>query len=197
MPLSPSTRLTMTVGPRGRVVVIAAASLLFALSTASALLPRLGAVDWASVVGGMLALAGVTEMVGGTGRPSNRLGSIAPGFVTAMAGAVLLLGRYPALFPLVWWIIAWLVVRALVQLWSSVPVSGSVRFWTLLGAGKDLLFAAILLVGLTSFTLPALLFGPTPAVSFGLAGVLAFNFIATALLLLEVAACDFDDVATG
>ena len=66
---------------------------------------------------------------------------------------------------------------------------GSVRGWTALSAATDLVLALVLVVGLSIATLIVTLFGATSQMIASFAWVLALSFIATAMLLLEVASC--------
>ena len=66
----------------------------------------------------------------------------------------------------------------------------SVRIWTSLSAGMDLLLAILLAAGLSITTLVVSIFGPTPPLIAGFAWFLAASFIVNGLLLLEVASCE-------
>ncbi|MEO7814313.1 MAG: hypothetical protein ABIR87_02595, partial [Sphingomicrobium sp.] len=83
----------------------------------------------------------------------------------------------------------WLFLRSLVLIQAARLERGSVRTWTGIAAATDLVLALILAVGLSIATLVVSLFGATPPLIASFAWVLAASFIATAMLLLEVAAC--------
>ena len=54
----------------------------------------------------------------------------------------------------------------------------------------DFVLGLVLLIGLSLSTVVVLLFGPTPAVVASFAWIVALSFVATGLLLLEVASCE-------
>ena len=114
------------------------------------------------------------------------------GALTVLAGLLFLLNRESKFFPTVNIVIGWLLLRSIVLGVKSRRVHGSVRTWTSVAAATDLVLALVLLVGLSLSSVVVLLFGPTPAVVASFAWIVALSFVATGLLLLEVASCERD-----
>ena len=86
-------------------------------------------------------------------------------------------------------VIGWLLVRSVILAIASGKSRGSVRMWTGLSAGMDVLLAVLLIAGLSISTLVVSLFGPTAELVASFAWVLAASFAVNGLLLLEVASC--------
>jgi hypothetical protein len=84
-------------------------------------------------------------------------------------------------------IIGWLIVRSLILGYSSTHCRGSMRMWTALSAGMDLLLAVLLIAGLSIAALVVSVFGPTPQLIASFAWVLAASFVVNGMMLLEVA----------
>lgn len=122
-------------------------------------------------------------------RPPSPFG-IAAGCVTALAGALILLNPTAHFFPNVTLVVAWLALRGIILAIASRRAGGSVRLWTSLSAGMDLLLAALLAAGLSIATVVVSLFGPTAPLLAGFAWFVAASFIVNGLLLLEVADCE-------
>ena len=59
-----------------------------------------------------------------------------------------------------------------------------------LSAGTDFLLAVLLFAGLSVAAVVVSLFGPTPPLIATFSWILAASFVATGLLLLEVASCE-------
>jgi uncharacterized membrane protein HdeD (DUF308 family) len=167
--------------------VAGAGAVIILLSLAAALLPMVDTAVGARVVGGMMILAGSIEMIAGAFRSINRGSSIAPGSITLVAGALFFIDPFGAFVPMVRLVIAWLFARGALLLLASAWARGTVRVWTLIAAGTDLSLGGILLAGLSASIFPIALFGPTSEVVSSFAFVLALSFVATAMLLLEVA----------
>ena len=100
-------------------------------------------------------------------------------------------------FPMVWPIVGWLIVRSLILGYTSLHTGGSVRLWTGLAAGTDFLLAILLIAGLSIAAVVVSVFGPTPPLIASFAWVLTASFVATGLLLMEVANCEHDAVSRG
>jgi hypothetical protein len=112
------------------------------------------------------------------------------GGVTVLAGLLFLYDQQSRFFPIVNIVIGWLALRSVILAVMSRRVDGSVRTWTSIAAATDFLLALVLLVGLSLSSVVVLLFGPTPAIVATFAWILALSFVATGLLLLEVASCE-------
>ena len=76
---------------------------------------------------------------------------------------------------------------------KSRRLHGSVRLWTSVASATDFVLALVLLVGLSLSSVVVLLFGPTPAIVASFAWIVALSFVATGLLLLEVASCEREE----
>ena len=92
--------------------------------------------------------------------------------------------------PTVWPIIGWLLIRSGILFWTSQHTGGSVRMWTGLSAGMDLLLAVLLFAGLSIATMVIGIFGPTQPIIASFSWVLAASFAVTGMLLIEVANCE-------
>jgi len=98
-------------------------------------------------------------------------------------------------FPTVWPIIGWLVVRSVILAAEAVETRDSVRIWTALSAGMDLLLAVLLMTGLSVSTIVVSVFGPTRELVAAFAWILAASFVVNGLMLLEVASCEDEAAA--
>ncbi|MCY7270991.1 MAG: hypothetical protein LH485_02900 [Sphingomonas bacterium] len=159
------------------------------LSAGSALLPLYGKTHSSVIIGTLLVLAGATEIFAGSLRHDTRRLSMLAGAITALAGILFAAESSTHFLSTLTIIAGWLFLRSIVLMLAARFNRGSVRTWTGLAALTDLVLAAILAVGLSIATLIVSLFGATPPMIASFAWVLAASFIATAMLLLEVAAC--------
>jgi len=177
---------------RTRARLMSAAGVaMIVLSAGAALLPAEKGISTA-VIGALLLIAGVIEFGAGSLRRDTRDLAMLAGGVTILAGLLFLLNRESRFFPIVNIVIGWLALRSIILAVKSRRVHGSVRTWTSIAAATDFLLALVLLVGLSLSTVVVLLFGPTPAVVASFAWIVALSFVATGLLLLEVASCERD-----
>ncbi|HVM22988.1 MAG TPA: hypothetical protein VM308_06780 [Sphingomicrobium sp.] len=180
------SRLTDVTRARGiRVAGLA----IILLSAGAALLPAGKGIS-SDMIGGLLIAAGLIETVAGSLRKEVRPFAMAAGVVTTLAGLLFLVNPETRFFPMVTPVIAWLVLRFLVLAVASRKSRGSVRTWTALSAGMDLLLAVLLIAGLSVSALVVSVFGPTRELIASFAWVLAASFVVTGLLLLEVASCE-------
>ena len=161
------------------------------LSAGAALLPVEKGIS-SGVVGALLLAAGIIELAAGRMRRETRELATLAGAVTALAGLLFLLNQDSKFFPIVNIVIGWLALRSVILAVKSRRVHGSVRLWTCVAAATDFVLALVLLVGLSLSSVVVLLFGPTPAIVASFAWVVALSFVATGLLLLEVASCERD-----
>jgi hypothetical protein len=159
------------------------------LAIVSALLPVADGVPTLSI-GLLLIAAGVVEIFAGTLRQEVHRFAAAAGAVTAFAGLLVLWDSSDHLFPTVWPVILWLLARSIILFWSSRHTGGSVRTWTGISAGIDLVLAILLFAGLSIAALVVSIFGPTEPLIAHFAWVLAASFVVTGNLLLEVANCE-------
>jgi hypothetical protein len=158
------------------------------LAAGAALLPAGKSIS-SDMIGGLLIASGLIEAVAGSLRREVRLMAMAAGGVTAIAGLLFLVNPETHFFPMVTPVIGWLLVRSIILAIASGESAGSVRMWTGLSAGMDVLLAVLLIAGLSISTLVISLFGPTAELVASFAWILAASFAVNGLLLLEVASC--------
>lgn len=158
------------------------------LGAAAAFLPA-GKTISSDMLGGLLIAAGLIETVAGSLRHVTRRFVMAAGVVTALAGLLFVMNPETHLFPRVWPIIGWLLIRSIILAAATVETRGSVRLWTAFSAGMDFLLAVLLIAGLSISTLVISVFGPTRELIASFAWILAASFAVNGLMLLQVASC--------
>jgi hypothetical protein len=158
------------------------------LGAAAAFLPA-GKTISSDMIGGLLIAAGLIEIVAGSLRHGTRWFVMAAGVVTALAGLLFVMNPETHLFPRVWPIIGWLLIRSIILAGATVETSGSVRLWTAFSAAMDFLLAVLLIAGLSISTLVISVFGPTRELIATFAWILAASFAVNGLMLLQVANC--------
>lgn len=164
--------------------------LIFLLSAGAALLPLLERRGGALVIGGLLAAAGLIEIFAGSLRHEARKLAMLTGAVTVLAGVLFATGPATRFFlPAITIVMGWLAIRAVLLLLTSRLTGDGVRRWTLISAATDLLLAMVLLVGLQIAALVVALIGATAPLIASFSWILALSFVATGLMLLEVASC--------
>lgn len=170
---------------------IAAGGWLILLAAAgSALLPMLERRGGAVTIGVLLAFTGLVEILAGSLRHEARPLAVLTGAVTIVAGSLFATEAATHFFlPAVTIVMGWLFIRAALLALTSRLTSGGVRRWTLISAATDFLLAMLLLVGLQIASLVVALIGVTEPLVASFAWVLALSFVATGLMLLEVASC--------
>lgn len=159
------------------------------LSAGSALLPLYGKAHSSKIIGTLLVVAGLTEIFAGSLRHETRRLAMLAGAITTLAGILFATDPATHFLSTLSIIAGWLFLRSFVLIWAARLEHGSVRTWTGLSALTDLVLALILAVGLSIATVVVSLFGATPPMIASFAWILAASFIATAMLLLEVASC--------
>jgi uncharacterized membrane protein HdeD (DUF308 family) len=174
---------------RARLITLAGVVIIL-LSAGALLLPAAGDLKDSVVIGALLAAAGVVEILAGLLRGATKPFAIAAGCLTLLAGLVFLLKPTDHFFPNVILVVAWLVARSLILAVASRRAGGSVRSWTMISAGIDLVLAVLLATGLSIATIIVSLFGPTPPLIASFAWVLAASFVVNGLMMLEVASCE-------
>ena len=157
------------------------------LSAGSALLPLYGKTHGSAIIATLLVLAGITEIFAGSLRHETRRLAMLAGAITTVAGILFATGTATHFLSTLSIIAGWLFLRSIVLMLAARLERGSVRGWTALSAATDLVLALVLVVGLSIATLIVTLFGATPPMIASFAWILALSFIATAMLLLEVA----------
>jgi hypothetical protein len=161
------------------------------LSAGAALLPA-GKHISSDMIGGLLIAAGLIEAVAGSLRRDVRPFAMAAGGATTLAGLIYEINHETHFFPMVTILIAWLLIRSVILAAGSLETRGSVRIWTALSAGIDLLLGILLIAGLSITTIVVSIFGPTRWLIASFAWFVAASFIVNGLLLLEVASCERD-----
>ena len=162
-----------------------------ALGAAAALLPADEGIS-SDVIGALLVAAGFIEMIAGSLRAQVRPLAMAAGVVTVLAGMLFVINPETQFFPTVTPIIGWLVLRSLILGYAATHSNGSVRTWTGISAGMDLMLALLLVAGLSIAALVVSVFGPTPQLIATFSWILAASFVVNGMMLLEVAACARD-----
>ena len=175
---------------RMRARGLRAAGLAIILLSAGAVLLPAGKRISSDMIGALLISAGLIEAVAGSLRKDVRPFAVAAGGVTAVAGLMFLINRETHFFPAVTVVIAWLLIRSLILGAATLEIRGSVRTWTALSAGTDLLLGILLMAGLSISTIVISIFGPTRWLIASFSWFVAASFVTTGLLLLEVASCE-------
>ena len=173
---------------RARALRVAGIAIIL-LGIGAALLPA-GKTISSDMIGGLLITAGAIETVAGSLRRESRTFAMAAGIITVLAGLLFLLNPETHFFPTVWPIVGWLLIRSLILAGALTETEGSVRRWTAISAGLDLMLGVLLIAGLSLATIIISLFGPTPELIASFAWVLAASFVVNGLMLLEVASCE-------
>lgn len=142
------------------------------------------------MIGGLLMAAGAIETIAGSLRRHSQIFAMAAGIVTAGAGLLFIISPETHFFPRVFPIVAWLILRSLILAASLTLVDGSVRRWTAISAGLDLVLGILLIAGLSIATIVISVFGPTRELIAAFAWILAASFLVNGLMLLEVSSCE-------
>ena len=159
------------------------------LGVGAALLPAGKSIS-SDLIGALLVAAGLIEIIAGSLRREARYLAMAAGGVTAFAGLLFILNPTTHFFPMVTPVIAWLFIRGVILALEIRFTDGSVRTWTAISAGTDLLLGLLLMAGLSIATIVISLFGPTEPLVASFAWFLAASFVANGLPLLEVSSCE-------
>jgi hypothetical protein len=175
---------------RKRAVAIRVAAIaIIVLGVGAALLPA-GKGIAPDLIGGLLIAAGLVETTAGSLRREARSCVMGAGVVTAVAGLLFIINPTTHFFPNVTLVILWLFMRALALGIAVGLTYGSIRTWTAIAAGVDLLLGLLLMAGLSITTIVISLFGPTEPLVASFSWFLAVSFVVNGLLLLEVASCE-------
>lgn len=111
------------------------------------------------------------------------------GAITVVAGLLFSADQATKFAPALIIVAAWLFLRGATLAIASALEYGSVRLWVGLAAVADLFLAFLLAIGLSAALLVLSLFGATEPMVARFAWILAISFVATGLMLLEVASC--------
>lgn len=174
---------------RARLIMVCGIAII-ALGVGALLLPAASGLGGSVVIGLLLLAAGAIEIFAGTLRQAVHKFAVAAGAVTMLAGLAFILNPTTQFFPQVTPIIFWLFIRSAILGWTSQHTVGTVRVWTGLSAGMDLLLGILLIAGLSIATLVVSVFGPTQPLIASFSWVLAASFAVTGFLLVEVANCE-------
>lgn len=170
--------------------------LVLLLAAGALLLPELPVTSGALVVGELLLLAGLLELVAAQGRRKARLAASLAGIVTMIAGGLFLAREETRFLPNLTVVTFWLLLRVGALVIATLQAKGSaVRRWTGIAAAADLALAAILILGLPLASIVVALFGTTSDLVASFSWVLALSFLATAAMLLQIAACEREGAA--
>ena len=179
---------------RARALRVAGVAIIL-LGAGAALLPAGKSIS-SDLIGALLVAAGLIEIVAGSLRREARYLAMAAGGVTAFAGLLFIINPTTHFFPMVTPVIAWLFIRGIILVLEIRFTDGSVRTWTAISAGVDLLMGLLLMMGLSIATIVISVFGPTQPLVASFAWFLAASFVANGLLLLEVSSCE-REIAKG
>ena len=165
--------------------------LIIALAAVTFVLPLGDPRHAGTMIGLLLLAAGAIEAVAGSQREAARLPAVGAGALTVGAAVMFLTGEWRGLIPAVNIVAAWLILRSLllfVATWRAG--TSSIRQWTAIAGATDLLLGLLLVVGVSIASLVYNLFGPTTQLVASFSWILALSFLATGLMLLEVANCE-------
>lgn len=180
---------------RNRAMALRVAGIAIILLSAGAVLLPAGKRISSDMIGALLIAAGLIELVAGSLRREVRPFAMSAGAVTTLAGLIFVVNRQSHFFPSVVLVIVWLLIRSVILAAASLETSGSVRVWTALSAGMDLVLGVLLIAGLSITTIVISLFGPTEPLVASFSWFVAGSFIVNGLLLLEVSSCERDNAA--
>lgn len=173
---------------RARALRVAGIAIIL-LSAGAALLPAGKSIS-SEMIGSLLIAAGLIETVAGSLRREARTLAMAAGIVTTLAGLLFILNPTTHFFPIVTPVIAWLFIRGAILALAIRLTDGSVRIWTAISAGVDIVLGLLLMAGLSIATIVISIFGPTDTLVASFAWFVAASFVANGLLLLEVSSCE-------
>ena len=159
------------------------------LAAGAAALPLISSAQGALVIGAMLILAGLVEASAALLRRQTRKLALLAGAITVVAGLLFSADQATKFAPALIIVAAWLFLRGATLAIASALEYGSVRLWVGLAAVADLFLAFLLAIGLSASLLVISLFGATEPMVARFAWILAISFVATGLMLLEVASC--------
>jgi uncharacterized membrane protein HdeD (DUF308 family) len=159
------------------------------LAVGAAALPLISPAQGALVIGAMLVLAGLAEASAALLRRQTRKLALLAGAITVLAGLLFSADQATKFAPALIIVAAWLFLRGATLAIASALEYGSVRLWVGLAAVADLFLSFLLAIGFSASLLVISLFGVTEPMVARFAWILAISFVATGLMLLEVASC--------
>jgi len=170
----------------GKWVLMGLGAATILLGVGAALLPLTMPTSSGAIIGWLLLLAGTFEITAGVvrGYEMVRKGRIIAGSATAVAGLLFILNPLLELFPTLYLVIAWLLVRAVVLIVTGFPSDQPFRMAVAISGLADMLLASLLIVGLPLAGFVVSIFGPTPELVAHFAWIFAASFLVTGISLL-------------
>ena len=183
---NPQTTLPPAPSREGQRVLFGIGAATILLGIGAAMLPIARPASGGAVIGWLLLLAGTFELTGALvrGFEEVRAARVAAGSITGLTGLLLILNPLMDLFPTLYLVIAWLLIRGLVLLGVGYRSNRQMRAFIGISGLADLLLAAILIVGLPIAGFVVSVFGPTPELVAHFAWIFAASFLVTGLSLL-------------
>jgi uncharacterized membrane protein HdeD (DUF308 family) len=185
-----STHVSRALNGARSTFIAAAGAGIIVLGGIAALSPALNHASATTVLGLLLATAGLLEIIAGKLRRETRFLAMLAGLATIVAGAMLISNRSSGILPNVTVITGWLVTRSVILVLTWRLAHGSMRKFLGIAAATDFMLGAALFVGVSVATLAVTIFGPSPQLLASYGFVLALSFVATGGLLLEAAGCE-------
>ena len=177
----PRSKSARRVAVAGWVIIVLAAG--------AAALPLIGLAQGALVIGAMLVMAGLIEASAALPRRRTRGLALLASAITIIAGLLFATDPATKFAPALIIVAGWLFLRGATLGIASASELGSLRLWIGLAAVADLFLSLLLAIGLSASLLVISLFGPTEPMIARFAWILAISFVATGMMLLEVASC--------
>jgi uncharacterized membrane protein HdeD (DUF308 family) len=173
-------------GTSGKLVLVGLGVGTILLGVGAALLPLTMPNSTGAIIGWLLLLAGTFEITAGVvrGFEEVRIGRIGAGGVTALAGLLFILNPLLELFPTLYLVIAWLLVRGVILLSVAFRSSRAVTMAVAISGLADMLLALVLIAGIPVAGFVVSVFGPTPELVAHFAWIFAASFVVTGLSLL-------------
>jgi uncharacterized membrane protein HdeD (DUF308 family) len=170
----------------GKWVMVGLGVATLILGVGAAMLPLTMPTSGGATIGWLMLLAGTFEITAGAIRGFHevRRGRVAAGGITAVAGLLLILNPFLELFPTLYLVITWLLLRGIILL--AVAYRSDRMFTTSVAISglADMLLAAILVVGIPVAGFVVSMFGPTPELVAHFSWIFAASFFVTGISIL-------------
>lgn len=170
----------------GKWVMIGLGVATLLLGLGAALLPLTMPESGGATIGWLMLLAGTFEITAGAirGFEEVRRGRVAAGAVTAVAGLLFILNPFLTLFPTLYLVIAWLLVRGIILLSVAYHSDRMFTMSVAISGLADMLLAIILILGLPIAAFVVSMFGPTPELVAHFSWIFAASFLVTGISIL-------------
>ena len=170
----------------GKRVLVGLGLATLLLGIGAALLPTVNPTADSAVIGWLMLLAGTFEATAGLvrGFEEVRTGRVSAAAVTAIAGLLLILNPYLDLFPTLYLVIGWLLLRGLILLSVTYRSDRASTMAVAVSGLADMLLALVLIIGLPIAAFVVSVFGPTPELVAHFAWIFAASFLVTGVSLL-------------